>query len=41
MHVGKVEFDISTEDQTEGHAKTIAKTVTDHKDSDLEFHSRS
>ena len=37
MHVGKVEPDVGTEEQTDGDAKTIAKTVTDHKDSDSEY----
>ena len=35
VHVGKL--DVGTEDQTESDAKTIAKTATDHKDSDSEF----
>ena len=37
VHIDKVEFDVGTEDQMEGDAKTIAKTVTDHKDSDSEY----
>ena len=37
MHVGNVELDVGTEDQTDGDAKTIAKKTSDHKDSDSEF----